>query len=55
MIILDDDILIRKISAKKDNRVFKFEWNNFKLFKETDDEKNSHLLITLDNKKTWDY
>jgi hypothetical protein len=51
MIILDDDILIRRIPAKKDNRVFKFEWKNFKLFKENSEEEylteDAHLSIEL--------
>jgi hypothetical protein len=34
MIILDDDIIIRRIPAKEDTTIFKFFWNKFQLFDE---------------------
>ena len=51
MIILDDDVTFKRIPAKKDNRVFKFNWRQFELFKEIDGKEqkidvNEDLLIT---------
>lgn len=45
MIILDDDVILKRIPATEDKEIFKFDWKNFKLFKGTDEE----VVLTEDD------
>lgn len=49
MIILDDEVELKRIPAKQDTRIFRFFWKEFRLFKENGEEVNledTNLSIT---------